>query len=237
MRDYTNNFYGDRQFSVGSILSRTFSTLFKNPLVYFGLPLLVTIPAAIFVFVFQSTAGIILGVFAALIFGLAIQGAIAYAVYQGLKGNVASIGDALRLGMSRIGTIILATILVGLCVGLGTLLLFIPGIIITCMLAVTIQACVIERLGATESLGRSADLTNGYRLKIFCLVLLLYIGTAILNGLCQSIFGASVTGEIFSFLISLAVTSFSSVMYATIYYDLRMVKEGASLDTLANVFD
>ena len=58
--------------------------------------------------------------------GSAPVGAIAYGVYQELRGKRAAFGASLSHGMSRLGSLILVAILVGLGVGIGTLLLVIP---------------------------------------------------------------------------------------------------------------
>lgn len=231
------------QFSVESVPGRTWSTLFRNPGVFFGLTsvsLLLSI--LIELLLPRRNAGRIVGNVVDMVLTQGIQGAIAYGVFQSLRGYPASIGEAVSRGMSRIGPLFLAALLVALGVGLGTLLFVIPGLVLMCMWVVTVPACVVERLGAADALGRSTRLTEGHRMKIFGLLLLVFLAGfgcsklsefLVLHVLPASRFLGILTG----FLLGLLPYAFSSVMTSIIYYDLRADKEGITLDSLANVFD
>ena len=54
------------------------------------------------------------------------------------------------------------SILVGLVVGIGFILLIIPGIIFLTMLSVTIPALIVEDHGGTAAMGRSWNLVKGH---------------------------------------------------------------------------
>jgi len=118
---------------------------------------------------------------------------------------------------------------------------------------VFVPSCVVERLGPIKSLNRSAELTKGCRLKIFALYLLFF---AIIGGLgtvgfifvgVLSVLMIWVSPFLLMFfllfqpvihiVISAPVMAFAQVMIAVTYYELRSVKEGISVDNLANVFD
>ena len=79
-------------------------------------------------------------------------------------------------------------------------------------------------------------------MKIFGLLLLVFLAGfgcsklsefLVLHVLPASRFLGILTG----FLLGLLPYAFSSVMTSIIYYDLRVDKEGITLDSLANVFD
>lgn len=225
-------------FTVGSVLSRTFATLMKNPGLFIGLAFVATIPELIIGFI---APGIVQKIVTN-VMTLMMQGAIAYGVYRILRGssNVA-FGEAFQHGTSRLVPLICAAIIMGVCTFVGFLLLIIPGLILTCMWAVTIPACVVERLGAVDSIKRSSELTSGYRWTIFALYLLLFVILIVVvvafAFILVLITGSEVVAGTIASLVATVPLAFQSVMLATIYYDLRALKEGVTVDQLANVFD
>ncbi|UQZ90181.1 hypothetical protein C4J81_13615 [Deltaproteobacteria bacterium Smac51] len=234
---------------ISSILSRSFAIMLERPGIFLVLALISWLPSlAVDLFIPDTAAGKVgLAVLVDFLLGMVIEGAIAYATFYALKGLPFTMGDSLSVGLAKVGSIVLAAILVGIGVLLGTILLIIPGIIIYCMLAVTIQACVVEDLGAIDSLKRSADLTRGYRWPIFGLVLLVSIGGGLVVGFISGFgvgFSASsgtqtpiIITTVMANAVGVVITAFASIMYSIIYFDLRCLKEGLSLDSLTAVFD
>lgn len=242
MDDFQGNAFSAPQLTVGSVLGRTWAALFKNPVVFFGLAAAAVLPPALLEALMPQSVGWSSFMrLLAMVLGLVIQGAVAYAVYQALRDeNAVSVGDAISHGLTRLPTLFLAALLVGLLVMVGLVLLIIPGIIVGCILAVTIQACVVEQLGPVESLKRSAELTKGYRLTIFFLVLIVTLAVVavvfLVAFIAALLFGATLAG-LLGAVIAVVPQAFSLVMSAIIYADLRAVKEGVTIDTLADVFD
>lgn len=230
-------------FDVGSVLSRSFSTLMKNPLLFFGLTLAASLPTFI-VEAFspdQGGLGIVMNVVQTIL-GLVVEGAIAYAVYRVLTGKNASLGYSVSRGMGRIIPLFLAALVTGLGIGIGLVLLVIPGLIVMCVWVVTIPACVVEKLGPLESIRRSADLTRGFRLPIFGLLLITGVLVIAVGAGIGFIVGAVSGGNVVAAVLiagvgTAAVQAFNCVMVAIIYYDLRAIKEGVTLDSLSSIFD
>ena len=251
-----NNYGGAAEFSVGTVLSRSFSTFFKQPIIFLGLAFLTLIPGVIIeVFMrVQSTSN-----FADALLRTLMQGAIAYCVFRALKGESTSIGESLKRGSEHIGTLFLVGLLEGLAIlsvaglliilsitligKLSFLLPVVPVSILVCMWFVSYPACVVERLGAMNSLKRSAGLTKGHRWKIFGLLLLMLVALIIpLLLLSVLVPGAgddkpTLVSSVTALLIYAPLTAFYSVVMAVTYYSLREAKEGVSIDQLANVFD
>jgi len=131
--------------------------------------------------------------------------------------------------------------------GAGVLLLLaaIPAIYWAAMLSLSVVAIVVERVGI-GAIGRSVRLTKDYRWPV--------IGTIILLGLC-----AGVVGYVFDFAVTqLFITTgilqywlffltraasmaipmgLMSVGLVLLYARLREIKEGTSVQSLAQVFD
>lgn len=231
---------------VGSVLNRSWATLMRDPVLFFGLSVLATLPALVVDWLSRGggeemALTFLFVTLVSMVAAQIIQGAIAYGVYRTLRNEQASIGEAITRGMSRIVPLVIAALLVGLCTGLGMVLLIVPGLILMCMWQVTIPACVVERLGATASMKRSADLTKGYRWTIFGLIILvgiLTIGFEMVGGILIGLLGdGNGVGALIAAVARFIPGTFGSVMAATIYYTLREVKEGVSVDNLARVFD
>ena len=232
-----------KSLDMGSVLSRTFATTMRNPALFLGIVIIAALPGAIIAFAAangQSYGGSLLGQLLQLILGMAAQGAMTYGIYQVLRNKSTTISDALSRSMVNIVPMLLASILVGFGVALGLCLLFVPGIMLMCLWSVTIPACVVEKLGAIASIRRSAALTRGYRWPIFGLILLL--GTAVIvigvifSGLVIILTGSAPVAALMTALLSAIPQALNCVMTAIIYYDLRCIKEGISLENLVDVF-
>jgi hypothetical protein len=135
-------------FSVGTVLSLSFSTFFKHPFVFMGLCLLAQVPG----FFVGLAAGETIASIVSLVLTLAIQGAISYGVYETLRGDAARFGKSLSRGMARVIPLILAVLsffvfitlivlgggLLGIVlwnvVEFGAFLIFLPMLVITAWL-------------------------------------------------------------------------------------------------------
>jgi uncharacterized membrane protein len=134
-------------------------------------------------------------------------------------------------------------------VGLGLLLLFIPGIMLAVGLALAIPAVVLEPgLSPSAALSRSWELTRGARWRIFglglTLIVLIYVPfiaiTTLLALLIPS--GQAFRTDSWPMIVVLAaggiVQMFIYPLFYCVltvaYYDLRVRKEGFDLELLAS---
>lgn len=226
--------------NIGSVLSRTLATLGKNPGVFFGLALAAVVPSFILMLLlppdWASGTKIV-----DMVFGLAVQGATAYAVFQVLRGNVASMSESITRGMARLGPLAIAALLTGLGTAVGMVFFIVPGLILLCLWSVTIPACVVEHLGPIESMKRSADLTRGYRMTIFALFLITYLCiilvSIVIGYTVVMTMDSTLVAGILMALVLAVPQAFNNVMVAIVYYDLRAIKDGVTIDSLVNVFD
>ncbi|CAK7072496.1 MAG: hypothetical protein DELT_01945 [Desulfovibrio sp.] len=227
---------------IGSVISRSFATLMKNPIVFFGLSFAVMIPPALLgaIMPHDGAASAFVKLLE-MILGCIVQGAIAYTVYQVMQNKIVGVGEAIGRGTATLVPLILTSILATLGIALGAMLLIVPGIILMCIWFVAIPACVVERTGPVDSLKRSAFLTKGYRWQIFALVLITIVLLMVLVGavsfLIAAITGSYLLATVIAAIVGVVPQAFSSVLYAIVYYDLRVLKEGISLSSLTSVFD
>jgi hypothetical protein len=114
-------------------------------------------------------------------------------------------------------------------------------ITLPCSWYVASPACVVERTGAFVSLGRSARLTKGHRLKIFGMLTLVLAAIAIISKIVDSVtagaFGGGFVVTLISVLTNVVPVTFVNVMSAVTYYSLRVAKENLAATSLAEIFD
>jgi hypothetical protein len=119
-------------------------------------------------------------------------------------------------------------------------LLIVPGFIALLMLYVAVPACVVEGLGPAASLGRSAELTKGFRWKILGLILLVSLISIICSLLVTfilTLFTGAFVATLGKFAVQALTAALSGVLAAVIYYSLRAAKEGIDIDRIVSVFD
>jgi hypothetical protein len=121
-----------------------------------------------------AAAGFGLGVVALqLVLQFLAQAALMYATVEHMAGRRAGVGQALAGGFASAGTVIALAVLNTIAIALATFACVLPGVILTCVLFVSVPAAVTERLGPIEAMQRSAELTAGHRLTIFLALLVL----------------------------------------------------------------
>ena len=191
---------------------------------------------------FMSGAGIA-GALIAMIAGAVLQVAVVRCAILDLGGRGCDVAESLVEGLKLILPLIGLTILTGIAVVIGLVLLIVPGIIVYLALSVSVPVLVEERRGVIGSMERSAELTKGSRWRIFGLMLLYLIAYALIAsaiGASSMVFGAPETPLALA-LIEAVIGTFTGLliagMLASLYVELRTVKEGASFETLASVFD
>ena len=252
-------------FDFGRVVQRTFKVIGENLLV-FSLCALVLISTPAFIGTllgwksqlagnyFSSPA--MLGMLVGIGGGLILQGLVVHTAVASLNGRQVSFSDAFAVGARFALPLLGLGILQALGVFVGAILLFVPGIILAVMWSVTAPSLVVEKRGVFDSFQRSRDLTRGHRWSIFGLFVVYLILSMIIGavagvaGVAAGIGGmrnaantmAGLTPMVvISTLISSLVNGAQAVVVAagvaSIYYELRVTKEGVAPDQLASVFD
>jgi len=155
-----------------------------------------------------------------------------------MNGGMLSVWDAMREGGLRFRSALFATVLQGVAVVLGLVLLIVPGLIAFAMMYVVLPVCVAEETGATASINRSAALTKGHRWKVFGISLVTGAGAVIMVvvALLAIQFGGPAVGAFVIYLFQIIYLPFAAVVSVVVYRALRLAKEGPTSQTLAEVF-
>jgi|KBSSwiStaDraftv2_1062776.scaffolds.fasta_scaffold35534_3 hypothetical protein len=159
-----------------------------------------------------------------------------------LEGRPPTGQEAIQVGLKRCLPVFAASILFGLGVALGAVLLIVPGIILGIMWSVTLPA-IVERGEVFAGFGHSRNLTRGNRWRIFGLL----VATVIVMGVVQSILTALAGGSIVNTgqppltalvviaIYSAAVAAIFMALLGALYVQLRELKGGGG-ESVAQVF-
>lgn len=169
------------------------------------------------------------------------SGASAHLILQDFAGRHVSLRDAQEGGLKLILPLLGVSILAGLGVALGLLLLIVPGVILAIMWAVVMPARVAEGPGVMAAFHRSRELTRGCRWTISLVYLVSLVPLIIILAVAALLVGA--IGEnhplsvgVISPLSSAAVSLIFGVLPPVLYAKLREVKEGGASSTVADIF-
>ncbi|HEY1853615.1 MAG TPA: hypothetical protein VGG40_03430 [Solirubrobacterales bacterium] len=219
-----------RKLEVGEVLSEVFAIYRENA----G----VLIPLAFWLFlVVAIVQGIATNsVFLTLL--AAILNLVASFLYEGMVVSLVrdvqdgrrdlSIGELYRQVTPVLGTLIGASILYAIGVGIGFILLIVPGLFLLTIWAVIAPAVVIENRGVIESFGRSRELVKGYGWPTFGVIIIAALITAIATLILVSIAAAIADGPILRIILGLLASSVTAPITALVagvlYYRLLQLK-------------
>ena len=138
------------------------------------------------------------------------------------------------------------SILQSFAVGFGFILLIIPGFIVLAGLSLSAQTLVIERIGVTDAMKRSWELSKGHRMQIFGFLFLMGIVSGVADYILRTIFLSNINlgnvrsvfmiYNISSTVVSALITPLTVCILILIYFNLRIKKEGFGLEHMVNQF-
>jgi uncharacterized membrane protein len=259
--------YEDRRMSIGRVFQRAFSAITLNPVVVLGLALCVgALPALLMTYLFvQSgmtmTPGVapsaasfnrLLGAtfissIVSLVIAALVQGALTRATVSANEGKRATFGESLSTAIRVVLPLIGLSILFAIGIGIGFILLLVPGIILLLMWSVAVPALVIERQGVFAAFGRSAQLTKGAKWKILGLFLVMAVCYWLLSivvglvglgmyGPATAATGMTTGNLIGGILVGTIFNALWGTIQPSLYVELRQWKEGDSIGNLEQVF-
>jgi nitrate reductase NapE component len=186
----------------------------------------------------MGTVQLFVGIFLSAI-GVA---ATTYIVSGAYLGTDVTAGDAIRKALGLVGRLLVLTMMTTLIIGLGMVLLLVPGLILISGLALSTAVLVLETpISPNDAMNRSWQLTKGSRWKVlltFLVAVLLLVVPMMAVGML-GVFGSMV--GLWSDLMPLVLISilevfiypFIYIVVTVLYYDMRVRKEGFDLELLA----
>ncbi len=182
-----------------------------------------------------------------------------HVVVQEFVGRRVGVGEAFRFTLGRLGSLILTSLLCLLIYAAGLSMCCAPALLFMTLFAFAPQAVLVENKGPVDALIRSLNLTDGYRLRVFGVIVLLFVLFRLIEAPAAALgfllppqeiiykweedriiqyFGPlNLTNHVLSasagFLLYLLVQSLSAVCMTLLYIDLRIRKEGYDLELAA----
>jgi hypothetical protein len=183
--------------------------------------------------VFTSLIAAAIGAVIAFVMGFVLQAAVTRAAAQAVIGDPVDTEASYRYGFKRLGSVILVSLLVGLILLGGFILLIIPGIIFMVFLAVTIPALVVEDKRGTDALGRSWNLVKGAFWHVLGTIVVAGIIVSLVSGIISAIGGDNfLVSWIFTSIGQIITVPFSALVSVILYLDLRARQESLTADRL-----
>ncbi len=244
------------KFSVTGVLETSFSIFFEDFVSFISLGLIVLSPLLLVTLILVLSpmeAGElqitwqVTNLGTSLVLLPLLAGAMMYGVIRRLNGEGFVVTECLSDAFALLFPLIGVSLLQGLIILVGGVFCLIPGLVALTMLYVSTPALVIEKTGVIDALGRSYNLTSGHLLRIFGIILVLFLLNLVLVlpvqfstvGFVPA--GATVSSmKLFicgSTLMALITNTIASITVATTYYFLRMDEEDTTIDELVHLFD
>ena len=172
---------------------------------------------------------------------MALYGALFVAQDGATGGPVQRLGDAFSVGFARLGHSLLASILFGLLLMVGFVLLLVPGFYVLGALCLWPVALYVDGAGGAASLGVSHDLTKGHWWRTSIILTVAVIIILVFTMLVGLVFGLAAAGlrhdlamaTLVVQLLARVANVFYLPMYTAvllaIYRDLKLRREGGDL--------
>src|ERR1700685_3630310 len=123
-----------------------------------------------------GTIGILLGSFVSVVAAFVLQATLVQAVQDVRDGHAdLSIRQTVSEATPFIASVAGASILAGIAITIGLLLVIVPGLFLITIWAVIVPVIIIERTGALGSFGRSRELVRGHGWHVFGTLVMVYL--------------------------------------------------------------
>jgi hypothetical protein len=178
-------------------------------------------------------AGALVTTVISVIISAMLQAAILRAAAQATIGDPVDPEESYRFGFKRFGSVILVSLLVGLAVAGGFILLVIPGIIFFIFFSVSVPVLIVENRRGRAAMSRSWNLVKGHFWHAFGVFVVAAIIVGIISGVIGAIGGSAwFVRWIFTAIGTIITAPFSALVSVLLYLDLRSRSEALSADTL-----
>jgi hypothetical protein len=209
-----------QKLDIGSVFEQVFQLYRK----YFGLLIAIAILVLVIPIVLAnliagsgaSIFGTLFIVFVGIAAGAYFQSVIIDLAREETDAKQFTLGSLFRAAVPVLLPVIGASILVGIAVAVGFILLIVPGFILLTFLAVVIPTIVVEKTPISSAFGRSYELVKGNAWQVFGVIAVLYLLTfvagivlgaialAVSNTFAAQIFGSVIGQCLISPLFALA---------------------------------
>jgi hypothetical protein len=172
-----------------------------------------------------------IGAFIGLIFTIfavfLLQAALVKAVQDVRDGRAdLNLGETLSAALPFVGAVTLASVLASIAIGIGLLLIIVPGLILLTFWSLIVPWIVIGGAGAMESFGRSWRTVRGYGWRVFgtyvLVFLILIVGEIVLSTILLAL-PIAWRSFISTVVVDSLVAPFIATVVTLVYYRLTAV--------------
>ncbi len=225
---------------VGHVLSRAKELFGANPGFFFTITLIAALPGLLFHRAYAEAPhqiGWRLGIAFILvtILNTIAQAMILFTALEHLRGLPVQPGEAVRKSLQRFFPLLVLGIVASAAIGVGLIVLIVPGLVLLVVWAVVVPACVAENLGPIASMSRSASLTKGHRWSVFWIILPVVVSSFVVSWLLDLVLSplGSLVAGIAGLVWTAAWFAYWNCVLVVIYHDLRVTKEATDIHQIA----
>ena len=185
-----------------------------------------------------------LGVFLAALVGIAgafwLQGTLIEAVRDVRDGRAdLSVGETFGRILPSLNRIVIAGIVLGTAIGIGFLLLIVPGLVVLTLWIFVIPAIVLENRGIGDAFGRSRELVRGNGWNVFGVIVLTFVllfGVSLAIRLILTPLDDWLASLIQQIVGNTLVAPFAIIVWTLSYYRLRALEGPAEAPAASGEF-
>ena len=217
-----------KRISAGEVVSETFSIYGENAAPLIGGAVVVFLVVGLLAGLLQNAGGVLLLLLAAIvrIVGYAIFVGFVVKLVQDVRDGRRdhTIGDLFSAAVPSIGALIGFGILSGIGIGIGFVLLVVPGLILLTIWSVGAPAIVVEGSGVIDAFGRSRELVRGSGWSVFGALLLILLIVIVIQVVLAAIATPIGDGEVATLIAAIISSIITAPIFAiavsTIFFDL-----------------
>jgi hypothetical protein len=168
--------------------------------------------------------GQLLGSIVEMIAAFLLQATLVKAVQDVRDGRAdMSIGETVRAATPYLWTVAAASILAGIAIAIGLVLLIVPGLYLITIWAVIVPAIVLEGAGVFACFGRSQQLVRGHGWQVFgtlVLVFIIMVAVGLVLGIIFAALPRVLNSGLSTIISGTLVSPFLALVVTNVYYRL-----------------
>lgn len=207
----------------GAIVSRAFRIYQEHAAPLLAAAVIVFLIDAVAQYVFDSGFAVLIASVIGLIAHTFYQGVVVKLVDDVRDGTLdSSVGGLFSSVAPVVGSLLLVAILAGLAIGIGFVLLIVPGLFLMTIWAVVAPAVVIENRGL-DAFGRSQELVKGNGWQVFAVIVIVFLLTFVVGivGAAIGAAGGDVLRALVSFVVTVLVAPLAALAVSVLFFQLR----------------
>lgn len=216
----------ERSLNVGAVIDRIFKIYVDQASVL--------LPAAAVVFVLTAILSeVLIAAAPVLVLVALVISLVATTLFTGMVVELvadvqdgrrdATVGQLLGAVKPAVGSLILVGIIAGLAIGIGLVLIVVPGLILITIWAVFAPVIVLEHPPGLGALGRSRELVRGNGWQVFAVVFVLVIGVEIVALVIEGIASSAGLGVgiVVRVVVQILAAPLAALAASVLYFELR----------------